>query len=278
LIIRPGNPDLKQSVSHNLAGVFTKFQQEKNRNFSINLSSSYLYNQIINAVLFLEEDSIFSNGFTARRGVQVEKCVNLSGGMNFNSGIDYGFVFSPLKSRINLSTLFGFSRTPAMFNNNVSFSENYIVGPRVQLSNNILKTLSITSSYQISMGSAFNPNINLFNYYSIQTMNFTLNWRLLERLAFNSNGVYQSNAGLTSGLQQNFIVLNTSIVIKLLKSKALEASITMVDLLNQNNNITRNITEIYIEDRATNMLQRYVLFSLTYNFRKFKESVINFNE
>lgn len=43
------------------------------------------------------------------------------------------------------------------------------------------------------------------------------------------------------------------------------------DLLNNNNSIIRNVTDYYIEDLQTQVLNRYFMLTLTYNLRKFGE-------
>ncbi|MBK7818445.1 MAG: hypothetical protein IPJ60_13590 [Sphingobacteriaceae bacterium] len=43
----------------------------------------------------------------------------------------------------------------------------------------------------------------------------------------------------------------------------------MFDILNQNQSIQRNITETYIEDTQSNILQRYYMLTFTYNIKKY---------
>jgi hypothetical protein len=43
------------------------------------------------------------------------------------------------------------------------------------------------------------------------------------------------------------------------------------DILNQNKNIRRNVTETYIEDIRTQTLTRYLLLTFTYNLRQFQQ-------
>lgn len=56
---------------------------------------------------------------------------------------------------------------------------------------------------------------------------------------------------------------------KLFKNERGEITLSVFDLLNQNRRINRNITDIYVEDVETNVLQRYVMLKFTYNFRNF---------
>ncbi|WP_332912298.1 hypothetical protein [Algoriphagus boritolerans] len=45
------------------------------------------------------------------------------------------------------------------------------------------------------------------------------------------------------------------------------------DLLGQNANVRRNITETFIEDIQTNVLQQYFMVSFTYNLRRFSKGM-----
>jgi hypothetical protein len=56
---------------------------------------------------------------------------------------------------------------------------------------------------------------------------------------------------------------------KFLPDNAGELRVSVFDLLKQNSSITRSVTDTYIEDTRTNMLQRYVLLTFTWNLRNF---------
>ena len=60
-----------------------------------------------------------------------------------------------------------------------------------------------------------------------------------------------------------------SIGTKLFKNKRGELSLRVYDLLRQNNSINRNVTELFIEDVRTNVLQRYFMVTFNYNIRQF---------
>ena len=52
-----------------------------------------------------------------------------------------------------------------------------------------------------------------------------------------------------------------------------EISLMVYDLLGQNANVNRNITETFIEDIQTNVLQRYFMLSISYNLRRFSKGM-----
>jgi hypothetical protein len=55
-----------------------------------------------------------------------------------------------------------------------------------------------------------------------------------------------------------------------MEKKAAELKVSVFDLLNQNNSISRTVTETYIEDNVTRVLNRYFMLTFTYTLRKFK--------
>ncbi|MFT6037118.1 MAG: hypothetical protein ACI9XJ_002708, partial [Marivirga sp.] len=57
-----------------------------------------------------------------------------------------------------------------------------------------------------------------------------------------------------------------------LKENRGQLKLSVYDLLNQNNSISRVVTDAYVEDTQTNILQRYYLLSFTYNLRRFGTS------
>jgi hypothetical protein len=46
--------------------------------------------------------------------------------------------------------------------------------------------------------------------------------------------------------------------------------ISAFDILNQNNSITRTVTETFVEDNITRVLNQYFMLTFTYTLRSFK--------
>ncbi|PMD86548.1 hypothetical protein BWI97_26290 [Siphonobacter sp. BAB-5405] len=56
---------------------------------------------------------------------------------------------------------------------------------------------------------------------------------------------------------------------KFLKKQQAEIQLFVFDLLRQNTNVSRNVTELYTEERQNRVLSRYFLVSFIYHFRDF---------
>ncbi len=55
-----------------------------------------------------------------------------------------------------------------------------------------------------------------------------------------------------------------------MKNNAAQIDFYAFDILKQNRSISRTITDTYIEDAQTQVLQRYFMLRLTYTLRSFK--------
>lgn len=106
---------------------------------------------------------------------------------------------------------------------------------------------------------------NFFN----QTTRVNYNWILWQDLVYRLDVNHQLNTGLSEGYDNSIFLVNMAIGKKLLKNERAEVSVNVYDLFGQNNNIQRDITETYIQDAQSNVLQRYFMLSFTYNIRYF---------
>jgi len=79
-----------------------------------------------------------------------------------------------------------------------------------------------------------------------------------------------ASAGRQRLLYNDDVVLwNLSVAYKFLPRDLAEIRLTLYDVLKQNDSIERNVTETYIEDTRTALLQRFALLTFTWNIRNF---------
>jgi len=67
---------------------------------------------------------------------------------------------------------------------------------------------------------------------------------------------------------------------KILKDQKGEIRLSVFDLLDQNQSISRNVTETYFEDVTTMVLKQYFMLTFTYNLKNFGKAPArpNFNQ
>ena len=106
------------------------------------------------------------------------------------------------------------------------------------------------------------------NYLS-QNTSLKLGWILPGGLIYRTSIAHQFYDGLSEGFDTGYFLWNMSLGKKLLKEDRGELAITIFDLLNENQSIVRNVTDVYIEDLRTNVLQQYFTLKFTWNFKNF---------
>ena len=234
------------------------------------LSGNYSNNYITNATYLAVSDTLIK-GVKLLNGTQLTSPVNLNGYSTLRGYISYALPLSLLKSILNITAGTVFTKTPGRINDKLNFSDSRNYNLSLTLSSNISKnvdfTLTSNSSYTDSKNSL---NIKLNNNYYNQNSKLKMNLIFLKNMVFNTELNHQYYKGLSAGYNTNFLLWNAGLGYKFLKNQAGEFRFSVFDILGQNQSITRNITEIYIEDAQTNLLQRYFMLTFTYTIKSFK--------
>ncbi len=271
LFLKTGNPELSQAYSHNVTVRYGRTNNQASTSLLFLVSGSFTKDYITNASYIATRDTVL-NGITLNRGVQLSYPINVSGYGSVRTLMTYGLPVALLKSNMNLNTGFTYNRTPAVINDSKNLANNYGFSQGVVLSSNISEnldfTLSYTANYTIVKNTLQKQSDN--NYFN-QTASFRLNWIFWKGFVFSSNLNNTMYRGLSAAYDQSIWFWNAGLGYKFLKDQKLEVKLNAFDILNQNNSISRDVTETYIEDRRTNVLTRYFMLTVTYNIRNFKQ-------
>ncbi|KAA9340814.1 TonB-dependent receptor domain-containing protein [Adhaeribacter soli] len=270
LLLTTGNPDLQQDYRHFLVMRFASAKPEKSTNFFGVLSGELANNYIANSTIISQEDAVLPGGVAFLRGAQLSRPANLDGFYRLRSFVNYGMPLGLIKSNLNLNASATFTRLPGQINNQLNYSNTQAYSAGIVLSSNISEnldfTLSTNPSYNLVKNTLQTRSNN--NYYN-QNSSLRLNWIIWKGLFVQTDLSHQYYSGLSAGIDQNYLLWNAAIGKKLFKNNQGEIKLTGFDLLSQNNSIQRNISETYIEDVETNVLQRYFMLVFTYNIRAF---------
>jgi hypothetical protein len=266
-----GNADLNQSVSHRLFARYQKTNVEKSRVFFALVGGSFQQNYIGNN-LYLREtiDPIFDE-IDLAPGAQISQPVNLDGYWDMRTYLTYGIPLAKIKSNLNFDFGVNYSNSPSQINRAINESKNSSFKGGIVLASNISDKVDFTVSSRTGFTSVKNTiSSNSDSDYITQSTRVKFNWIIGKSLVFRTNLNHQLYNGLSDDFNQNYWLWNMSIGKKVFKNKLGEIAISAFDLLNQNRSISRNITEVYIEDVQTTTLTRYIMLNFTYNFRNFR--------
>lgn len=270
LFLKTGNPDLAQAYSHNLTLRYGRTNNQTSTSLLFLVSGSFTKDYITNASYIATKDTVL-NGIKLNRGVQLSYPINVNGYGSMRTLLTYGLPVALLKSNMNLNTGFTYNRTPANINDSKNLANNYGFSQGIVLSSNISEdldfTVSYTANYTIVKNTLQKQSDN--NYFN-QMASLRLNWIFWKGFVFSSNLNNTMYRGLSAEYDQSIWFWNAGLGYKFLKDQKLEVKLNAFDILNQNNSISRDVTETYIEDRQTNVLTRYFMLTVTYNIRNFK--------
>jgi hypothetical protein len=166
-----------------------------------------------------------------------------------------------------------YSQSPGYIDSILNRSNSYSLTNSLILASNISEnldfTISYTSNYSIVDNTATSQNTSNTKYW-YQSANFKINWIFLKGFVLQTDVAGQFNKGLSSNTyNQNYVVWNAGFGRKFLKNNAAELKLSVFDILNQNNNISRTVSATSIQDTRTNTFPRYLMLVFTYNLRNF---------
>lgn len=266
---RLGNPNLEPEYRHFGVLNYRYSNPDKFINYSVNFFGTYILRSIGNSTYIMSRDTVI-RGQSLNKTGQLIMPVNVGDAWNVRTFINYGILVKPLKCNFNFVAGAGYTRTPGLLNNHQSLSNAYTFTGGLIIASNISQNVDFTINYNGNFTNAQNNlqeslNTNSWTHNISLRSNFT--WK---GIVLQNTLTQQINTGLSAGYNQNFVLWNLSLGRKFLKNNSGDLRIGVVDLLNQNNNISRNVTDISIDDSRTNALQRYYMVSFTYNLRNYK--------
>lgn len=272
LLLSTGNPDLKQSFTHNVFFRYNINNMKTQHNFFMFSFTNIQTNYIANATVIAASDSLV-NGVLMRAGSQLTSPVNLSGYVTSNLFMNYSLPLKRIKCNLSLNAGLGYNRTPGLINEQKNITNNVTPNMGITLSSNISEKIDFSLSYNgtytvVKNSLRTNADNNFFNHFA----NAKVNWMFWKGFVFNTSVSNTFYAGLGDGFNQNIFLWNAALGYKFLKDKSLDIRFSVNDILNQNNGISRTVNENFLEDTRTVVLKRYCLLTITYNLKFFNKN------
>lgn len=256
-LITLGNPNLKQQFQHSIEVNYISSNSSTFSNLSLQLGGDYTVNKIV------QSSAIIAGG------IQQLQYVNINGAYTINGNLSYGF---PLNKTPNgngqLSTLLQYSRDISPVNGMQNVRQTLIWGQGFNLNyhtkEKLYAGLSASVNYSrsnYSIGSDLNTKLFLHNYSMNVTYVLPFSIRVSSDLAVQINGKQGNLPGRT------ITSWNASVFRNIFRNSKGEISLSAFDLLNRNAGFNRSASGNYIETRESNVVRRYFILNLRYNFR-----------
>ncbi|WP_187260805.1 TonB-dependent receptor [Pontibacter beigongshangensis] len=266
-----GNANLDQDYQNRLFMRYRSFNPETNKMFFLGMFGTVTQNYIGNSV-YDNPPAELVEGYSLQPGARLVRRENMDGFWNVRSFFNYGQPVNFISSNINVRGSVGYNRTPGLINNESNFANRTDFGIGLNLSSNISENIDFNigtnSNYNIVKNTHAASARNNNNYFA-QYSNMRLSWIFWKGFVYRTEVAHQYNSGVTAGADNNFTLWNMSVGKKFLKDNKGEISLSVNDLLNENTSFYQNVTESYVEDVRSTVLQRFFMLTFTYNLRSY---------
>lgn len=265
-----GNPDLVQEYQQRLFARIRRVDTESSRSFFMFVSGSKRNDYLGNSTFIAAQDTLIDGDVLLRQGGQFNRPINLDGFWDARSYVSFGFPVSLIKSNINLSTRVNYSNRPGIINDRLNINKNTSIGQGIGLSSNISERVDFnfnTEGNYTLVRSSLQERLN--NNFYTQNTRIDFYWQFLGGLFVSTNINNQIYSGLGEAFDRSIWLVNADVGYRFGANEKLEVKLSIFDLLNQNTSISRNVTDVFIQDERTQVLTQFFMLSLTYNLRSF---------
>ncbi len=253
-----GNPNLDPTFTHNVNVRFQDFNVASQRSIMLMAFMRYSQNSIVSKTTYNPQTGGRTTEYANVNGVWNARLMNM--------------ISMPLRNKaFSFSNhLFGFYSSTVGYNNNErNRSGSFMVGESFSFAwrpDYLEFELRPFYNLQIVRNSVqTNSNRDVHTYGGA----FNATYNAPFGLSVNSELSYSGSQGYSQGYDSDQWLWNASIGYSFLKGKSATVSLKVYDLLQQKENIRRNITANYIDDTEYNSLTRYFMLNFTYKFNTF---------
>jgi hypothetical protein len=258
LLIRLGNPGLKQEFTNELKLNYKDFSARKSRSLFGQLQFNNTAHKIVNATRI---DS---------QGAQIQQYVNLEGNYSISANIDYSISFGkgPNKGNIGFNTNTRYDNGVNLVNTEKNERQVFNWGQSIWLGYDIKEKFVANvsagfngswSGYSVDAG----KSTTLFSHFYNANILYDLPWKcsVSSSINFVINEAQQHLRGTQAA------VWNAAVTKRLFKNQAGEVKLSAFDILNNSNNFSQVNGDNYIETTEREVLKRVFVLSFRYNFR-----------
>jgi hypothetical protein len=258
LNIRYGNPNLKPSFNNNLMMFYNKYIPDVMRSYSMNLFYSNTINSTANKMRY-----------DAATGGRIYERVNVNGNWNTRGFFSFNTPLKNKKFTVSSNTNGSYSDAVSytgVGREDAQLSTTHNFGVSERLSGNYRNdifdvSLNGSINYNKTQNSKqTNSNRETFDYYFGGNTNINLPWTTY--LSTDAN--VRIKRGYSGDFNNRELIWNAQLSKSFLRNNAATIRIKIYDILQQQSNLSRNISETMMSDTEYNTLGSYFMVHFVY--------------
>jgi uncharacterized membrane protein YgcG len=270
LLVTAGNPDLRSGTQYGLDARFRASLGGGAEVFVASANVTTTRDFVGTSTLVAGADTVLTQGVTLVPGAQLTIPVNLDGYWSGRTSVTYGRPISALRSNANMTAGAAYTRTPGLIGGVLNQSDALQLDGRLSLSSNVSERLDFTLSYGLSATTVSNSSgLGQDGDYLRHRVGARLNVRPAGGWVLVSDVNLSAYSGLSESIRPVTTLWNLGVGHTFLRNDLAEVRLTVNDVLNQNADVGRIATGLYVEDRQTESLGRYVMLNLSYRLSQF---------
>lgn len=203
-----------------------------------------------------------------KRNSEMYSYQNADGYFSTNGLVAYGFPAHFIKSNVNLSSMLQYAKTPGFWDEEKSFTRSQCWNSSATIGSNVSEAVDFILDFNCKYTQSRNLTYSDYDV-SYWTVSYggQINWQIMPaiKLVFECGRTSYSGSGTS---QFNAVISNAAIAYKFAKEHRAEFRLSVNDIFNNDNNFVETTNEIYRRKVTTNVLDRYIMLTLTYNFNK----------
>jgi hypothetical protein len=219
--------------------------------------------------VFLED----STRLKLNPGAQLSRAINMDGYYSLRLFGTYGKPLFKGKLNMNVNGGLNYTQTPSKIKvgngeERINYAQNPSANVGLVFGTNV-KKLDVTIMSTTTLSMVQNTlQMSSDQNYMTQNSQLRLSFNPSSKWVISSDITHQIYQGFTAELNQTFILWNVGLGKKFGVKSQSEIRLSLIDLLNQNRAISRNVTQAYFEDVRSKVLTRYAMITYTYTLRQ----------
>ena len=258
---RTGNPDLKQSFTHNINGQYNFYNVLKERGLWMGFYGSETGNAFVNESTYFDA------------GKSLTRTVNANGIYTTNYYSNYNFKWKKPGIRVSFGSSGSLSRNVSYVVNNGVRQEAVNVNKSIGLTTGLGKEKENKYNFSIYQSISWVSSNNSINT-SASARYWQINTNIDGQLTILKEFRLSSDVNITAKQKDprfpatNQYTIWNAILRRNIFKEVLEASIGVNDILNQNRGYDRSFFNNQYTESYYNTLKRYWMLAVTWNFNK----------